>query len=36
MRTLGNLVPGRPANWRKLVMEMADFQPPAMKLKDAV
>ena len=36
LRCLGQLTPGRPASWRQLVMEMADFQPLAMKLKDAV
>ena len=35
-RILGRLTPGRPANWRQLVRAMADFRPPAMKLRDAV
>ncbi len=35
-RILGRLTPGRPSNWRQLVRSMADFQPPAMKLRDAV
>jgi hypothetical protein len=35
-RILGRLTPGRPANWRQLVRSMADFQPPPMKLRDAV
>lgn len=35
-RVLGRLTPGSPSNWRQLVREMADFRPPAMKLKDAV
>jgi anhydro-N-acetylmuramic acid kinase len=35
-RILGRLTPGRPANWRQLVRSMADFRPPAMKLRDAV
>ena len=35
-RILGRLTPGRPANWRQLVRVMADFQPPPMKLKDAI
>ena len=35
-RVLGRLTPGTPSNWRQLVREMADFRPPAMKLKDAV
>ena len=35
-RILGRLSPGRPASWRQLVRCMADFHPPAMKLKDAV
>lgn len=35
-RILGRLTPGRPSCWRQLLMDMADFQPPAMKLKDAI
>ncbi len=35
-RILGRLTPGRPANWRQVLREMADFQPPAMRLRDAV
>lgn len=35
-RILGSLTPGRPANWRQLVLDMADYCPPAMKLRDAV
>jgi len=35
-RILGRLSPGRPHQWRLLVREMADFQPPALKLRDAV
>jgi hypothetical protein len=35
-RILGRLTPGRPHQWRQLLREMADFQPPVMKLKDAV
>ncbi len=35
-RILGGLTPGRPANWRQLVLDMADYCPPAMKLRDAV
>ena len=35
-RILGRLTPGRPANWRQLVLDMADYCPPAMKLRDAV
>ena len=35
-RILGRLTPGSPMNWRQLVCEMADFQPPAMRLRDAV
>lgn len=35
-RILGQLTPGSPSNWRRLLCEMADFQPPAMKLRDAV
>lgn len=35
-RIHGQLTPGHPAQWRKLVLEMADYHPPAMKLRDAV
>ncbi|MCH2182843.1 MAG: anhydro-N-acetylmuramic acid kinase [Mariniblastus sp.] len=35
-RILGRLTPGRPTNWRQVLREMADFQPPAMRLRDAV
>ena len=35
-RILGRLTPGRPHQWRQLLREMADFQPPAMKLRNAV
>ena len=35
-RILGRLTPGRPSVWRQLLMDMADFHPPAMKLSDAV
>ncbi len=35
-RILGRLTPGRPNQWRNLLREMADFEPPAMKLRDAV
>ena len=35
-RVLGRLTPGSPSNWRQLLCEMADFQPPAMRLRDAV
>ncbi len=35
-RILGRISPGRPHQWRQLVREMADFQPPALKLRDAV
>ncbi len=35
-RILGRLTPGRPTIWRQLLMDMADFQPPAMKLSEAV
>lgn len=33
---LGQITPGRPASWRQLLIEMADYRPPVMKLKDAV
>ncbi|MEM7455833.1 MAG: anhydro-N-acetylmuramic acid kinase [Planctomycetota bacterium] len=35
-RILGRLTPGNPSNWRQLLRDMADFQPPAMKLRDAI
>ncbi|MCH2178521.1 MAG: anhydro-N-acetylmuramic acid kinase [Mariniblastus sp.] len=35
-RILGRLTPGRPSNWRQVLREMADFQPPAMRLRDAI
>lgn len=35
-RLLGRLTPGKPSNWRQLLRHMSDFQPPAMKLRDAV
>ena len=35
-RILGRLTPGHPHSWRNLLCEMADFQPTAMKLRDAV
>jgi hypothetical protein len=35
-RILGRITPGKPSNWRQLLREMADFHPPAMKLRDAV
>ena len=35
-RILGRVTPGKPSNWRLLLCEMADFQPPAMRLRDAV
>ena len=35
-RILGRITPGCPANWRQLLIEMADYRPPAMKLKDAI
>ena len=35
-RILGRLTPGRPHQWRQLLREMSDFQPPALKLRDAV
>jgi len=35
-RILGRITPGSPSNWRQLLREMADFQPPAMRLRDAV
>lgn len=35
-RILGQLTPGRPNAWRNLLREMADHEPPAMKLRDAI
>ncbi len=35
-KILGRITPGTPANWRQLLREMADFHPPAMRLRDAV
>jgi len=35
-RILGRLSMGSPSNWRQLLREMADFHPPAMKLRDAM
>jgi 1,6-anhydro-N-acetylmuramate kinase len=35
-RILGQLTPGSPSNWRRLLVEMTDYRPPAMKLRDAV
>jgi 1,6-anhydro-N-acetylmuramate kinase len=35
-RILGRVTPGNPANWRFLLQEMADFQPSAIRLRDAV
>jgi hypothetical protein len=35
-RILGRLTLGRPSSWRQLIRAMADYQPAAMKLKDAI
>lgn len=35
-RTLGKITPGSPNNWRNVILNMADFRPPAMKLRDAI
>ena len=35
-KVLGTLTPGSPSNWRQLLRDMADFQPPVMRLRDAV
>lgn len=35
-RILGRLTPGSPSNWRQLILEMADYRPPAMKLREAI
>lgn len=33
---LGRITAGRPTSWKQLLVEMADYRPPVMKLKDAV
>ena len=33
---LGRITAGRPTSWKQLLIEMADYRPPVMKLKDAV
>ena len=35
-RILGRIAPGRPACWRRLIEQMADFRPAAMKLREAI
>jgi 1,6-anhydro-N-acetylmuramate kinase len=35
-QVLGRITAGRPSNWRQLLVEMADYRPPVMKLNDAV
>ncbi len=35
-RILGRFTPGTPSNWRQLLREMADYQPSAMRLRDAI
>lgn len=35
-QVLGQLTAGRPTSWRSLLIEMADYRPPVMKLKDAI
>ncbi len=35
-RLLGRLTPGRPENWRWVIRSMADYHPPAMRLRDAI
>ncbi len=35
-RILGRLTPGTPANYRQLLVSMADHCPPTMKLRDAI
>lgn len=35
-KLLGKITPGSPSSWRQLLREMADYQPPAMRLRDAV
>ena len=35
-RVLGRMTPGSANNWRQVILNMADFRPPAMKLRDAI
>ena len=35
-RLLGRLTPGRLENWRWAIRSMADYHPPAMRLRDAI
>ena len=35
-RILGRLVPGTPSRYRSLLVEMSDYRPPVMKLREAV
>lgn len=35
-RILGRVTKGRPVAWKQLLVEMADYQPPAMKLREAI
>jgi len=35
-RVLGQITPGNPANWRQIILSMADYRPPAMRLRDAI
>ena len=35
-RILGRVTKGRPVTWKQLLEEMADYRPPAMKLREAI
>ena len=35
-RILGRITKGRPVTWKQLLVEMADYRPPAMKLREAI
>ena len=35
-RILGRISPGRPSCWRRLIEQMADYRPAAMKLREAI
>lgn len=35
-RILGRMIPGTPSRYRNLLVEMSDYRPPVMKLRDAV
>ena len=35
-RILGRITPGKPSNWRRVLLNMSDHRPPTMKLRDAI